>query len=154
MTCRHSEDDPSCSSYKSPIQRVTLAEKELARLRKKAGVTDSPDNTNFDIDDVVAVGPHLVLRVVYPNCAKCVYEGKKVLVYLNVTVIEAMKWRSIDPHFRAMGAASPKEAPPPAARFPASDEGWRDALAWAQWKTRKHSEEGCRGVDIHEGGTR
>lgn len=165
MTCRHKAGDPDCSSSPEGARREAARQKayseqqarrQIAELRAQIAST-SPDNTKFDIDEVVAVGPHLVLRVIYPNCVKCAYEGKKVLVYLNVAVVTAMKWRSIDPHFRAMDTKpSAKEAPPPAARFPASDEGWRDAIAWAQWKS-DNAYTGVRnfgGADIHEGGTR
>ena len=35
----------------------------------------------------------------------------------------------------AISAAHTAAAPSPAARFPASPEGWADALAYAEWKT-------------------
>lgn len=34
-----------------------------------------------------------------PSCARCAYEGNKVLVYLNTSAITALKWNIIDPHF-------------------------------------------------------
>jgi hypothetical protein len=60
----------------------------------------------------------------------------KVLVYLGVSALDAMRWRTIDPHFRDSKKASrdATEAPGPSARFPASEEGWADALAYAQVK--------------------
>lgn len=76
------------------------------------------------------------MKVQYPNCRRCAYEGVKVLVFANTTAMDALKWKRIDPHFR-----DPKlkglntEAPSPLARFPASAEGWADALAYAQGKT-------------------
>lgn len=154
MTCRHTPGDPNCGSSAEGARREAQRQakyaqeqerRQIAELNKQlvALTAKTPDNTKFDIDEVVAVGPHLVLRVIYPNCAKCAYEGKKVLVYLNTSLISAMKWRSIDPHFRAASATtSPKEAPPPAARFPASAEGWRDALTWTQAKARMLDEGG------------
>ena len=55
------------------------------------------------------------------------------MVFLNVTESQAMKWRRIDPHFRPTKAAlKPTEAPGPAARFPATLEGWEDAIQYAQ----------------------
>lgn len=96
---------------------------------------NSPDADKYDIEEAVQVGQNLVLKVKYPNCAKCAYEGNKVLVYIGVTSLQAMKWKKIDPHFK-----DPKkkvdihEAPAPAARFPASSEGWQDALDYAARK--------------------
>jgi hypothetical protein len=75
------------------------------------------------------------MKVLYPNCSKCAYEGNKVMVFLNVNEVDVLRWRKIDPHFRdPKTSRSSKEAPPPAARFPASKEGWADALAYANSK--------------------
>ena len=57
------------------------------------------------------------------------------MVFLNVSEADVLRWRKIDPHFRDPKASrTPKEAPPPAARFPASKEGWADALVYANSK--------------------
>ena len=66
----------------------------------------------------------MVLKVKYPSCKNCSYEGIKVMVFLDTTALDALRWKRIDPHFK-------DKAPSPAARFPASDEGWNDALAYA-----------------------
>jgi hypothetical protein len=74
-----------------------------------------------------------VLKVKYPNCSSCAFEGTKVMVFAGATIKQAIKWRKIDPHFRdpsALRAAD--EAPSPAARFPGNNVGWQDALAWAR----------------------
>lgn len=103
----------------------------------------TPDASNYEIQEVSEVGTHLVLKVKYPNCASCAYEGNKVMVFLNVKAIDAMKWKKIDPHFRAppkVGSSYPnitsREAPSPAARFPGSADGWADAIAYAMGKQR------------------
>jgi len=57
------------------------------------------------------------------------------MAFLNVSEMDIIMWNQIDPHF-----GDPKEkrtktqAPSPAARFPASDEGWRDAIAYVRQK--------------------
>jgi hypothetical protein len=122
MTCRHEPGDPNCSS--SPNYR---------RLYESAPAT--PDAASYSIEEVERMGANLVMKVKYPNCARCAYEGVKVLVFLNVTEAQVLKWRKIDPHFRADKAA-PHEAPSPAARFPASAEGWQDALGYARGRAR------------------
>jgi len=123
MTCKHQDDDPTCSSYQAKIER---AQRFLAK------VCPTPDSENFEIDDALEVSGHLVLRVMYPNCKNCAYEGNKVMVFLNCGTKEALRWREIDPHFRDPSIVlSAKQAPPPAARFPASPAGWADAIAYA-----------------------
>jgi hypothetical protein len=76
---------------------------------------------------------HLVMKVAYPNCEDCVYEGVKVIVFRDTTAIDAVKWTRIDPHFRDPEVSwGPEEAPSPTARFPATAEGWEDALEFAK----------------------
>ncbi len=99
----------------------------------------TPDSSQYDVVAVQRVGQHLVMKALYPNCTKCAYEGNKVMVFLNVTEVEVLRWREIDPHFRAPTTSeNPKLAPSPAARFPASEEGWQDAIQYASQKSRDH----------------
>lgn len=104
--------------------------KQLAEAEEK---NKTPDNTQYEIVEIFRVGEHVVLKVLYPNCRKCSYEGNKIMVFLNVSEVQLVKWRVIDPHFRE-GTSSEREAPSPAARFPASAEGMEDALAYARSK--------------------
>lgn len=95
----------------------------------------TPNPTGYEIADVTRVRDHLVMKVLYPNCIKCAYEGNKIMVFLNVSEADALRWRRIDPHFRAPTQQLQRsEAPSPAARFPASDEGWLDAVEYARSK--------------------
>lgn len=97
--------------------------------------TTTPDADKYSIEDVVKVGNHLVMKVRYPNCSSCSYEGNKVMVFLNVKELDALKWKHIDPHFRDPKLKNVStHAPSPAARFPASAEGWADAIAYAHLK--------------------
>jgi hypothetical protein len=108
-------------------------ERVAARLAEVESRT--PNAERFEIVDCKDIGEHLVMKVKYPNCQRCAYEGTKILVYLKCTVIDAIKWRKIDPHFREpLTPFLVKEAPPPAARFPASAHGWEDALEYARRK--------------------
>lgn len=114
--------------------QVAIANQRAADLASR---TPNPDA--FSVDEVEQVGDHLVMKVKYPNCAKCAYEGSKVMVFLDVTLKQAIKWRRIDPHFRnplATVILTMPEAPSPAARFPASNDGWCDALVYARGKAR------------------
>jgi hypothetical protein len=131
MTCRHSPGDPACSS--SPAGQRRAAE-DNARYWENKVKEITPDADKFEILEVEEVGPVLILKVKYPSCVKCAYEGTKILVYKGVALKEVVKWKRIDPHF-----ADPKkgrqvtEAPSPAARFPASPEGWKHALDFARF---------------------
>lgn len=130
--CRHGKDDPNCSSNRDRY----IAYEKPARTSSLKPV-ETPDASNFEVEDIVEVGPHLVLKVRYPNCAKCSFEGNKVLVFLNVSAKDAIKWRTIDPHFRAPGAAGGKAAPGPRGRFPADPQGWQDAIDYAKFKSEQ-----------------
>jgi hypothetical protein len=79
----------------------------------------------------------MVMKVKYPNCSICAYEGNKVMVFLNTKALDVLKWKKIDPHFRDLKLKNTtREAPSPAARFPASDEGWQDAVSYATSKMK------------------
>jgi hypothetical protein len=108
----------SNSNYK--IERL---EKELKELKA--------DITSFSVEDAEEIPPFLLLKVRYkhPGGVKqkgCTFDGLKILVFENVTLKEAIKWRSIDPHFRDADNLSgyPSQAPSPVARFPGTDKGW------------------------------
>lgn len=121
MICRHSANDPSCSSHRDYVEPY------------RAPAT--PDSSNYTIEEIEKVGEHLVMKVKYPNCSNCEYEGCKVMVFLRCGFERAIHWRRIDPHFRSTkGTISKTEAPSPAARFPGGAEGWQDALAYARGK--------------------
>lgn len=135
MICRHETNDPSCSSHKDYRDYSYTTPEPPAP--KKVKEPKTPDAENYDVVDVEQVGNHLVLKVQYPNCNLCAYEGNKVMVFLNTTTKDALRWRKVDPHFRAptTNKSAVTEAPSPSARFPASQEGWQDALAYAHSKT-------------------
>jgi hypothetical protein len=126
MTCKHGKNDPACGSHPSNRYRSPPAPPE----------PKTPDASRFDIEELEEVGPHLVVKVRYPNCSSCAYEGQKVLVFFNCTCKQAAMWRKLDPHFRdaKKHVPSPKVAPPPDARFPASVDGWKNAIAFARTK--------------------
>lgn len=108
------------------------------RIRELAERSPNPDE--FKIVDYAEAHKHLVLRVRYPSCVRCSYDQCKVMVFFSVTMKQALRWTRIDPHFREAGSASvlvTDQAPSPAARFPASAEGWADAVAYAERKSPK-----------------
>jgi len=99
----------------------------------------TPDASNYTIEEVEWVTTTiLVLKVKYPNCFACAFEGNKVMVFVGVSVQQAMRWKKIDPHFRDPKLKGlPSDAPSPAARFPGTPEGWTDAVAYAKTKAQR-----------------
>lgn len=150
MTCRHKKGDPECSAtvggyadQQAARERADAHRKELEAAQERGrqlaaeAYARTPDAEKYEIVEALRVGPHLVLKVQYPNCAACAYEGMKVMVFLDVAEADVLRWRRIDPHFRdPESPRAAREAPPPAARFPATAEGWSDAHAYAQRKVK------------------
>jgi hypothetical protein len=120
------------TAKKDADKRVAEAEQ---RYREAVARNVNPDD--YKIEKVERVGPHLVLQVRYPSCAKCEFEGLKTMVFLNVSEADALRWRRIDPHFRDMLKTAILDvtvAPSPAARYPGNENGWIDAVNYAHRK--------------------
>lgn len=130
MTCRHQDrvNNPECSSYRTPEEQLADLDKQKGVVMEKFKLSDTPDAERFIVEDSHQYGNFLVLKVTYPSCKNCSYEGTKVMVFEGVALQDAIKWKKIDPHFSSEDPSSPHEAPGPIARFPASDEGWQTAV--------------------------
>ena len=139
MACRHKAGDPTCTSgmspdglYKGGLEMIEKGKAQIAEWGPKDAVPPTPDCEVYSIEDSIVVGDVLVLKVSYPSCAECAYEGTKILVYENVLLSDVIRWNRIDPHFRDPTLPiKVTEAPPPIARFPASDSGWKAAVTFA-----------------------
>jgi hypothetical protein len=113
-------------------------EEELAALKA--------DITSYEVEEVQEVGRYLVMKVKYlhPDGRArpgCTFEGSKVMVF-EATVMDALKWKAIDPHFAEKGkVALHRHAPAPIARFPAGGSGFEHALKFATMLL-KHDEGG------------
>lgn len=57
----------------------------------------NPDPAVWHIVSHVTVGHGLIVEVLYPDCTT--YEGRKLMVYANVTIDQLRQQRYIDPHF-------------------------------------------------------
>ena len=133
MTCHHGIDDPSCSSYRTPEERLDFAKREVDRIIKDYNLTNSPDASEYEIVKIERVGEHLIVMAQYPSCADCSYEGCKVMVFSSVSEVDAIMWREIDPHFGDPDEKrKPTQAPSPVARFPGSDWGFQAAVEFAK----------------------
>lgn len=142
MTCRHVRGDPSCGSY--PDYLAELEQERLAKVgkayeeRKEELDGRSPNPDDYEVLDVHTTESNLVMKVKYSGCPKCSFDSEKVMVFLNTNLKEAIKWLRIDPHFDDKPRAN-REAPSPAARFPATADGWADAISYALGKDETKS---------------
>ena len=112
MTCRHVAGDPRCSKTRI------------------APPVKSPNVSNYDIQAHREIGDYLIMKVEYPSCKDCSFEGVKIMVF-NAKVADALHWREIDPHFRNTKSVK-YQAPSPIARFPNTERGWKHAVAFVQ----------------------
>ena len=127
MTCRHSDDDPSCSSYPENVRRAQA----LVDAKKERDAL-TPDADEYEILQFERVGRVIVLKVLYPNCTLCAYDGTKIMIMPHMSEIQMIQLKRIDPHFRPLSENATGEAPSPIARFPGSEIGWTNALAFAK----------------------
>jgi hypothetical protein len=86
----------------------------------KAEVSPGRD---FNILRTKTVGRCLVVEVHYPKATN--YEGRKVMVFRDVSDKALRIFKLIDPHFCEKGHTSPL------ARFAPTTEGWHHAVAFA-----------------------
>lgn len=122
------------SAYASSASERASLERQVAVLQAQLAARNStsPDAERFQVVDAEEVGPHLVMRVRYPNVSACPFDGTKVMVFANRTAIQALRWKTLDPHFREKDSPHADVAPSPVVRFPASDLGWRRAIKFAK----------------------
>lgn len=81
----------------------------------------NPDPANWKIERVEQIGPNLAIELAYPDCKN--FEGKKVMVYLNTTLVDLVNQKKIDPHF-----SNDKKLKSPFARFEPTKDGWEMAV--------------------------
>lgn len=79
----------------------------------------NPNPKNFKILKSYSEGDNVLLMVKYPNCTN--YEGKKVMLYVNVSLSEIIAMKELDPHFFDKKFS-------PFARFKPTDKGWNAAI--------------------------
>lgn len=125
MICRHGPRDPDCSSNGGGCYS-----------RSSASIPPSPKVDDFEILDIFRHGALMALKVRYPSCKSCHYEGTKILVVPAAGEVTIHQWKKIDPHFRDPAKTARNACPSPVARFPGSKEGWENAKKFINmvWK--------------------
>lgn len=109
-------------SPNTPTDPPRPATNDLVSKNKKFKTSDgNPDPNNWKFVKVEEHGKYLILMMEYPDCSN--YEGKKILVFENITLIQLVNQKLIDPHF--FPATSNYKSP--IARFEPTDRGWEMA---------------------------
>jgi hypothetical protein len=81
----------------------------------------NPNPNNYEIIEHLESNGWLLIKIKYPDCKN--YEGIKILLFRNVTVMDLLKQKLIDPHF-----SENKEYKSPFARFEPTEFGWEAAM--------------------------
>lgn len=82
----------------------------------------NPDPHNYKLIRVEEKDGFLLVQLNYPDCTN--YEGNKILLFKDVTLIQLVNQKYIDPHF-----FQAKDIASPIARFVPTEEGWIMALS-------------------------
>ena len=84
----------------------------------------NPDPHNFKLQKIERVGRFVIALVEYPDCTT--FEGRKILVFENVSTSKLKNAKVIDPHF-----CDSKKHISPVARFKPTNRGWEMACEFA-----------------------
>lgn len=84
----------------------------------------NPVPENFTVERTQRAGSYVCALVHYPDAIN--FEGRKVIVFRDTTEEAVIDSGSLDPHFAEDGNII--------ARFRPDDEGWQDALSYADFK--------------------
>jgi hypothetical protein len=111
---------------RSPNASYSAPDPTPTKKAKKAMTGGNPDPDNWKIVKAKEHGKYLVLMMQYPDCTN--YEGKKILVFEDVTLVDLVNQKQIDPHFFPANL----KVKSPVARFEPTDRGWIMAEAFCQ----------------------
>jgi len=90
----------------------------------------NPDPSNYKIVRALEVVGHLVVEIQYLDCTN--YEGRKIMVFENLTLVDLVNQKLIDPHFFPSGKYKS-----PIARFEPTVRGWNMAVSFAKTITSR-----------------
>lgn len=75
----------------------------------------NPNPLKFNIEKYELIGNFLLTQINYPDCLN--FEGRKVILFRNMSLSELQQLGCLDPHFSANGKII--------ARFIPTDDGWK-----------------------------
>ncbi len=108
----------------SGLRRVSASALVDNAPRRGKGAAGNPDPARYVVEQAKDVNNHLVVRIRYPDCTN--YEGRKVMVFENLTLNALKRQKLVDPHF-----CKNSDYAHPVARFEPTERGWMWALAFA-----------------------
>lgn len=88
-------------------------------------VPGNPNPSRYKILKEETVGSFLIVDIQYEDCKN--YEGRKILVFKDVTFIDLVNQKLIDPHF-----CDNDKFISPVARFEPTERGWEWAKLFAK----------------------
>jgi hypothetical protein len=87
----------------------------------------NPNPSNFNIIGAKEIGNYLVAEIEYHDCKN--YEGRKILVFENLSIKKLKEFKHIDPHF-----SNSDKYKSPIARFEPTVQGWDNACVFCKYK--------------------
>jgi len=128
-----SSDLPRRASYPSgpwingvrPPEPSPATEEKPTKPRKKRPPAGNPDPSNYVLVKAEELPGYLVVMIKYPDCTN--YEGNKILLFEDLTLVQLVNQKLIDPHF-----FNSTEFKSPIARFVPTDAGWHMAVTLAK----------------------
>ena len=87
-------------------------------------VLPNPNPSKYRIIREKIVKEFLIIEILYEGCTN--YEGRKILVYKDITYQQLIEQKLIDPHF-----SEGNEYISPIARFEPTERGWEWAINFA-----------------------
>lgn len=93
-------------------------------------INPNPDPSRYSLLRMHISFNWIVLQLQYLNCTN--YEGKKILVFKDVTFENILDQKLIDPHF-----SDDKSFISPFARFEPTEEGWNAAIDFIRLQNGK-----------------
>jgi len=117
---------PSASVLEE-LERTQNGQKIDERDKSVHSIGKAPNPLLYEIVKDIVVNNFLIIMVVYPNCTN--FEGKKILVFKDITLEKLKEQKLLDPHF-----SDSKKYIHPIARFIPNDMGWEMAIVLCkQW---------------------
>jgi hypothetical protein len=114
----------SGSTYEQPQVIERVVEKTIV---VKPGM---PNPTKFSIEESAQIGRFLVVRLKYSGVTN--FEGRKILVYEDITIDDFKDQGHADPHF-----SDNPNFHSPIARFEPTARGWYRAKRFAKMEAKK-----------------
>jgi hypothetical protein len=108
----------SYSIYDKSPTNTTLIERIIEKPVYKS--LPNPDPYNWIINKSYKEGRFLLIDITYPDCTN--YEGRKIMLYEDATLVGLKRQKILDPHF-----SSNKKFHSPVARFEPTEYGWQMA---------------------------